>query len=393
MAGPLHGLKVLDFTTLLPGPFATMMLADLGADVLRVEAPNRPDLIRIMPPFDGDVSAAHALVNRGKRAIALDMKTPMGADVVKRLVKTYDVVIEQFRPGVMDRLGVGYDTLKAVNPRVIYCSLTGYGQSGPMKDRAGHDLNYLAIAGILSVSGRKSAGPVPGGIQIADVGCGSYNSVVSILSAYIHRLRTEEGQYIDVSMTDGAVGYMSLLAASAFLESKDPEREGGLLNGGGFYDCYESKDGEYMSVGSIEPQFWNDFCKAMDHPEWVNKQMLPDKQMEEFKEEMRSEFRAKTRDEWTEIFSAYDACVEPVLKVSEMLEHPHVKERSMIVDMPKPDGTTQRQVGSPFKFSSTSPEIRHIGVPLGEHNVDVLREVGYSDNEIEELKGSGLFGK
>ncbi len=393
MAGPLRGVKVLDFTTLLPGPFATMMLADLGADVLRVEAPGRPDLMRVMPPFDGKLSAGHCLVNRGKRSIALDMKNPKGAEVVKRLVQTYDVVIEQFRPGVMKRLGVDYETLCAANPRVIYCSLTGYGQTGPMKDRAGHDINYLATAGLLSVSGRKETGPVPEGIQIADVGCGSYNTVVSVLAALIHRQNTGEGQYSDVSMTDGALAYMSIAAIPTFILGKDVQREGEFLNGGGFYDCYETKDGEYMSVGSIEPQFWKDFCDAMGHPEWLNKQMLLGKPGEAFKAEIRAEFKKKTRDEWTELFNKRDACVEPVLSMSEAVAHPQNTARGMFIDMPKPDGSTQRQVGSPFKLSKTPPEVRHVGVPLGEHTVEALKEVGYGDSEIEELKASGLFGK
>ncbi|MCA9773427.1 MAG: CoA transferase, partial [Myxococcales bacterium] len=187
MPGPLAGIKILDFTTLLPGPFGTMLLADLGADVLRVEAPNRPDMMRLVPPYDGDIGAAHGALGRNKRSLGLDLKKPGAADIVKRLARTYDVVVEQFRPGVMERLGVGYEDLKAANPRVIYCSITGYGQTGPFRERAGHDNNYLSIGGVAGFSGRREDGPVPQGVQIADVGGGGQGAAISILAAYIHR--------------------------------------------------------------------------------------------------------------------------------------------------------------------------------------------------------------
>ncbi|MFQ5421479.1 MAG: CaiB/BaiF CoA transferase family protein, partial [Anaerolineae bacterium] len=196
----LSSLKILDFTTLLPGPFATMMLADLGADVVRVEAPHRADMVRLMPPFDGDISAWHGVLNRNKRSLALDLKQPGAADIIKRLAQTYDIVVEQFRPGVMDRLGIGYDALKAANPRLIYVAITGYGQTGPLKDRAGHDNNYLALSGVMSHSGRRGQGPPPLGVQIADVGGGSLGAMVGLLTAVIHRHVTGEGQQVDISM-------------------------------------------------------------------------------------------------------------------------------------------------------------------------------------------------
>lgn len=194
MPGPLQGLKVLDFSGLLPGPFASLILADLGADVLRVEAPSRPDMVRLMPPYATDgTSAAHGYLNRSKRSIAIDLKKPEGLDIVKQLIAEYDIVIEQFRPGVMDRLGAGYEALKAINPKVIYCSITGYGQTGPYKDRAGHDMNYLAIAGVIGYNGRQASGPAPMAVQVADIAGGSCHAVIGLLAAVIHRQGTGRG--------------------------------------------------------------------------------------------------------------------------------------------------------------------------------------------------------
>ncbi len=392
MPPPLRGLKILDFTRLLPGPFGTMMLADLGAEVLRVEPPNFPDMIRMRPPFDGPLSGAHCLLNRGKSSIALNLKEPKGVKVVKRLVKEYDIVVEQFRPGVMERLGVGYEALRAENERLIYCSISGYGQDGPYANRAGHDVNYLSMAGIMSYSGRRNGGPVPMGVQIADLGCGGYNAVVSILAAALHRERTGEGQYIDISMTDGAILWGGMGAMCYLVGNEVMEREGDFLNGGTYYDCYETKDGQYMSVGSLEPQFFEALCKAIGREELIPKQMARGEEGQALKAELAAEFKKKTCDEWVKVFENVDACVEPVLNTKEMVEHPNTKGREMIVEVPKPDGSTQRQVGSPFKFSRTPPEICHVGVELGANTEEVLRKAGYSEEEIGQMRKAKVFG-
>jgi crotonobetainyl-CoA:carnitine CoA-transferase CaiB-like acyl-CoA transferase len=202
MQGPLASLKVLDFSTLLPGPFASLLLADMGAEVLRIESPTRPDLLRNLPPHDHGMSTGHAYLNRNKRSLALDLKQPQAVEVVKRLVAEYDIVLEQFRPGVMDRLGIGYDALKAINPRLIYVAITGYGQTGPLRERAGHDINYLALSGVASYTGRQGDGPLPLGVQVADVAGGSLHGVIGLLAAVVARQQTGQGQYVDVSMTD-----------------------------------------------------------------------------------------------------------------------------------------------------------------------------------------------
>ncbi|MCB8942301.1 MAG: CoA transferase [Ardenticatenaceae bacterium] len=387
--GPLSTLKILDFSTLLPGPFATMMLADMGAQVLRVEAPNRPDMVRLMPPFDEEGhSSWHALLNRSKRSLALDLKKPGATAVIKRLVREggYDIVLEQFRPGVMDRLGVGYEALTAVNPSLIYCSITGYGQTGPYKDRAGHDLNYLALAGVMSHTGRRAGGPQPPGVQVADVGGGSLGAVTGILAAVIHRLATGEGQMVDISMFDMSVAWHSHVVSAYLVGGTMPDYESWGLNGGGFYDCYGTKDGRYLSVGSLEPQFWRGFCTAMGRPDLVERgfEAVPG-QMEALKAEIGAVLREKTLAEWTAVFAEYDVCVEPVLTVPEMLQHPQTQARGMVVEVEMGNGRFQPQIASPYKFSRSQPEYKHTGVKTGEHSPEVLRELGYTEAEIAAL--------
>jgi crotonobetainyl-CoA:carnitine CoA-transferase CaiB-like acyl-CoA transferase len=386
MTAPLEGLKILDFTTLLPGPFGVMILADLGAEVLRVEAPNRPDLLKLMPPMDGDLSGPHRFINRNKQSIALDLKKPSACGVVKRLVSEYDIVVEQFRPGVMDKLGVGYEALAAANPQIIFCSITGYGQDGPYRDRAGHDNNYLSIAGVMSYCGREATGPVPSGLQIADQVCGGYNAVVAILAAVLHRQRTGEGQSIDIAMTDGAIALGGIAGTKCLITGESARREGEYLNGGIYYDYYRTSDGGYMSVGSLEPQF---FAALL---ETLGREDLNGADQPTIKSELAAEFARKTRAEWMEIFGRCDACVEPVLDVKESLEHPHIRARGMVVDVPRPDGTLQQQVASPFKFSRCAPVYRHGGVQAGAHTLEVVERLGYSQEEVEQLQEEGVFG-
>jgi len=395
MPGPLTGVKILDFSALLPGPFATMMMADLGADVLKVESPQRPDLLRFAPPFDRGESACHHALNRNKRSIAIDLKNPEGPGIVRRLVKTYDVLLEQFRPGVMERLGLAYEALRAENERLIYCSLTGYGQTGPYRDRAGHDMNYLSIAGVMSYCGRRETGPVPQGVQIADIGCGSYNAVVGILSAIVHLTRTGQGQHVDISMTDGAISWSTFHAVRSLVGGENPGPETEYLNGGSFYDYYRTRDGRYMSVGSIEPKFFASLCTGIGREDLIDKVPLEHKGGEawrEIKEAIAAAFEEKTQAEWIEVFAELDACVEPVLTIEEMSRHPHTAARNMVVSVPGPDNTTQRQIGSPFKFSSTEAAYRHQGSKLGEHTDEALAESGFTEDEIRSLREQGALG-
>lgn len=392
MSGPLSSLKVLDFSGLLPGPFGTMLLADMGAEVLRVESPTRPDLLRVMPPHDAGVSTAHAFLNRSKRGIAVDLKKPEGVELIKQLVADYDIVVEQFRPGVMDRLGVGYEALKAINPKLIYCSITGYGQTGPYKDRAGHDMNYLAIAGVLGYNGRKASGPAPVSVQIADVAGGSCHSVMGILAAVIHRQQTGEGQFVDISMTDAAFTLHALTAPPALVAGIQPEMEGTQLNGGSFYDCYETADGRWFSVGGLEPQFFMAFCAALGRPELAPLGMVMGNPevVAQLKGEIRAEMKKKTYAEWSAVFAGIDSCTEPVLSFAEACEHPHIQARNLIVEVPRPDGTMQKQLGSAIKFSATPPSYQFIGADIGAHTDEVLRALGYGDAQIAALRQSGV---
>ncbi|MEG1433295.1 CaiB/BaiF CoA transferase family protein [Eubacterium sp.] len=393
--GALSDLKVLDFTTLLPGPYATLMLADLGAQVLKIASGSRPDIVADYPPMVADtgISANQAWLGRNKRSMFLNLKAPEAVDMVKQLIMEYDIVIEQFRPGVMDRLGLGYGDLKAVNPRLIYCSLTGYGQDGPLSHRAGHDINYLARSGNMAYSGRETTGPVLTNMQIADLAVGSMNSVVGILAAVHHRTVTGEGQWVDVAMYDGLIPFNAMDGAAFLSSGERPTREGTRLNGGCLYDFYETADGEYMSVGALEPQFWAGFCACIGRPDWVEKTVWPE-DVEAVKAEARAIFRTKTQKEWQAIFDPADVCVEPVLSLPDaLLTDAHVQARRMVVDVPMPEHPEVRikQLGCPIKLSACPVSYTEGGRALGAETQAVLKELGYSETEIEDFTAKGVF--
>lgn len=390
--GSLDDLKILDFSTLLPGPYATLMLADMGAEVLKISSASRPDIVLDYPPFIGDtgVSASQAWLGRNKKTMFLNLKTGEGKAVVKELVKEYDIVLEQFRPGVMEKLGLGYEDLKAVNPKLIYCSLTGYGQTGPLRDAAGHDINYMSRSGIISQAGRRESGPSLMNFQIADIAVGSMNSVIGILAAVNYRKNTGKGQYIDVAMMDGCVPFNSLDGAGFLVSGKEPKREGKRLNGGCIYDFYETKDGEYLSVGSLEPQFWSRFCTAIGREDLIEGTVYPPN-IDEVKAEIRGILKTKTRDEWVEVFSHYDACVQPVLNLKEaLLEDEQVKEREMVVDVKLPlhEDVSVKQLATAVKLSECPCEYKFAGYPTGYHTKEVIEQLGM---DYAELKAKGVF--
>ena len=361
----LSGLKILDFTSLTPGPFATLALADMGADVLKFVSSKRPDHTETMGPFlpGTNISSGTAYLGRNKKVLTLNLKDSRARGVIYELVKGYDIVIEQNRPGVMDRLGLGYEQLKEINPAVIYCSLTGYGQDGPLSNRPGHDINYLALSGISSYSGRRGIGPEPSGIFLGDIASGSNNSVIGILAAVIYRQRTGKGQLIDISMTDGLVAFNNKQSAAYLVDGTEPKREGLYYNGAGVYDYYETKDGEYISVGVIEPKFVKALFNGLGRPDlanWDSKAIVT----ASLKEEIRNIFRQKTRGEWEKIFRDVEACFEPVLSLGEALNSPQARARGLVVDVPGPKGISCKQVGFPIKFSESQPAYRHIGKPL-----------------------------
>lgn len=387
--GLLSTLGVLDFSALIPGPFATLTLADLGADVIHVESPSRPDLMRFFPPVKEGRSAAHAHLNRSKRALGLDLKHPGAPDVVKRLLATHDIVVEQFRPGVMDKLGLGYDELCRANPGVIYCSISGYGQTGPYRGRAGHDINYLSVAGVVSYNGRKSTGPGPMNLQVADIAGGSYHAVMSILAAVIHRQHTGQGQYIDVSLTDTAFSMQATTLANAIENKADPELEGDIFNGGTFYDCYETRDGRFLSVAGIEPHFFTRLCDTLGFPELAVHALAPDPKVQAMvKHRIREAVKSRSLAHWTTVFKDVDACVEPVSSLTGALDHPQLRAREVVVTVPDKEGTC-RQAGFPVKFSGFTPEYRFAGADIGAHTLEILRECGFSEDEAGRLVREG----
>ena len=387
MLGPLASLKVLDFSTLLPGPFASLLLADMGAEVLRIESPTRMDLLRVLPPHDQGVSASHAYLNRNKRSLALDLKQPEALAVIKQLLQDYDIVLEQFRPGVMDRLGLGYEALKAINPKLIYVSITGYGQTGPYAHRAGHDINYLALAGLASYTGRADNGPLPLGMQVADVAGGSLHGVIGLLAAVIARQQSGVGQHLDVSMTDCAFSLNAMAGAGYLACGDEPGREDQMLNGGSFYDYYRSRDGRWLSVGSLEPPFMKQLCTALGLEELATLGLSPQPaQRKKLKDALQTEFEKHDFAELCALFAELDACVEPVLTLGEAVRHPQLQARELVTDVPRGDGTSQAQVACPLKFSDGLPEPRHIGAALGQHTDQVLGELGMSAERIAELR-------
>ena len=391
--GALTGLKILDFSTLLPGPYATLVMADMGAEVISIAAPGRKDILTEWPPvIEGTgVTAVSAWIRRNKKTICLDLKTPAGVEAVRRLVRDegYDIILEQFRPGVMQKLGLGYEALRKLNPRLIYCSLTGYGQTGPMAMRAGHDINYLSRAGNMSQAGRRETGPVLTNVQIADVAAGSMNSVISILAAVHYRDETGEGQYIDVAMMDGVVPFNGMDGAAYLGGGQLPGREAHLLNGGTVYDFYETADGRYMSVGSLEPKFFADLCKGLGLEGEPGADLRLDS--EETKRMVREAFRTRTMEEWCEVFSELDACVEPVLTLEEAKNDEQILQRRMMPEVPLPEElpgpSAVRQPGCPLKLSACPPEYRHTGYPTGYHTQEILGQLGFSKSQIKEAGG------
>jgi alpha-methylacyl-CoA racemase len=389
---PLKGLKILDFTTLLPGPYATQLLADMGADVLRIEATKRPDLLKLMPPMIGKVSAAHASINRNKKSLALDLKHEKAKEIIHTLIAEYDIIIEQFRPGVMARLGFDYDKLKSIQPKLIYCSITGYGQTGPLKNKAGHDINYLALSGLASYSGRKDTGPVLSGTQIADIAGGSHHAVMSILAAVIQRTQTGDGQYLDISMSDAAFALNTMFAANALANEKDPSYGSEMLNGGFFYDYYETADKRYLSIGSLEPVFAIGLIKHLGLENLMPK--ISDQRpatQEQLKEAISQKIIQKSLEAWQEEFKALDVCVEPVLTINEAAQHPHFTSRQMLCESLDENGKMIKQINTALPFKSDSHYLA--GVSLGKHSRQVLENFSFSSEDIQNLIDTGCISE
>lgn len=388
----LAGVRILDLSRLLPGPFCSMLLADFGADVIKVEEPRRGDYIRAWHPRIGNNSGFHVVLNRNKRSLTLNLRTLEGKEIFRQLIGNADVVLEGFRPGVMERLGVGYDSLRAINPRLIYCALSGFGSRGPRCLRAGHDINYLALAGILSYSGREGQ-PTLAGVPIADLGGGGLLAAFSILMALLVRERQGAGQYLDVSMVDGSLTWNCLRWGKFLADGSVPRPGDDVLNHGfACYNLYETQDGRYMSLGALEPQFWEAFCAAVGHPEWSRAPYFePGPHQESLKEAVAELFRQHTQAEWTAHFAGYDnCCCEPVLNLQEVMDDSHIRSRQMVVDLVHESWGAYRQLGIAPKFSRTPGRLLSHAPELGEHTAAILAELGYSPEQVDQFRRQGV---
>jgi alpha-methylacyl-CoA racemase len=388
----LAPLRVLDLSRLLPGGFCSLLLADFGADVVKVEDTGMGDYIRWSPPaFEGaEETAKGALflsLNRGKRSIRVDLKTDAGRDVLLRLVRDADVLLESFRPGVMDRLGVGPDRLRQENKRLVYCSITGYGLTGPNVHRSGHDMNYLGLNGVLALSGDQDGPPIQAGAQIADLGGGALMGAFGILAALRERDRSGEGQLVDVSMFDGALSWLAMVAARVFAAGEQPRRGSELLSGSLLcYRPYRCADG-WVTLGALEPKFFAAWCHGVQRPDLVEHQF--ERPGSAAHAEVEQIFLARTRDEWAAFADAHDCCLEPVLEVEEALASELVRAREMIIEFDQPGAGRVKGLGFPVKLSRTPGQVRSGGPALGEHTEQVLLEAGFSPDEVAGLIDAG----
>lgn len=393
MAGPLTGMKILDLSRLLPGPYCSLMLGDLGAEILKIEDPKLGDYMRWWGPRVNKQSAFFLMVNRNKKSMKLNLKTDWGRDIFFRLVRQHDVLLEGFRPGVMERLGLGYEALKEENPGLIYCAITGYGHTGPYRDRAGHDLNYLSLAGVLGTIGPKGGPPVIPGVQIADIGGGAMLAALGILAAYIARQETGKGQFIDVSMLDGSFAWLTVPLGKTLADGEDPKPGDSFLTGRyACYRIYETKDGRHMGLGALEPQFWEAFCKLVNREDLVGYQFAEGEKQTHLISEVSGIFKEKTRQEWIGFLKDTDCCCEPVNSVSEALMDSQLLAREMILEADHPTEGRLKQIGIPVKFSETPGSLRLAPPNHGEHTQEILKGLGYEDEEIGRMEEEGVIG-
>jgi crotonobetainyl-CoA:carnitine CoA-transferase CaiB-like acyl-CoA transferase len=390
---PLADVKVLDLSRLLPGGFCSLLLADFGAEVLKVEDTGMGDYVRWAPPYyegadDSAKSALYLALNRGKRSVRVNLKEERGREVLLRLAREHDVLLESFRPGVLDRLGVGYERLREENPGLVYCAISGYGQTGPFRERSGHDMNYLGLVGLLGLTGERDGPPVQAAGQIADLGGGALMAAFGILAALRERDRSGEGQFVDVSMADGALSWLAMVAAQYFADGVVPRR-GGLPLAGSLicYRPYACSDG-YVTLGALEPKFWQAWCRGVGREDLIEKQF--ESPGSDAHAEVERVFLDRTRAEWTEFAAHNDCCLEPVLDLDEALDSELVRAREMVVELDQP-GAEQpvRQLGVPVKLSRTPGGVHTPAPALGENTREVLEALGYSPDDAAALEQDG----
>lgn len=361
LSHPLLGLRVLDLSRLLPGPYCTFLLAQAGAEVIKVESPLAGDYLRLAPDELGFAPVFDSL-NAGKLSLALNFRAPQGRELMLRLVRDADVFLEQFRPGAAERWGLGYEALRAINPRLVYCSLSGYGQAGPYRDRAGHDLNYITLGGLLSLNRAEAEAPHIPPTPIADM-AGGMLATISILSALVGRERTGEGAYLDVALTDAALSWAEPLAAAVM---GNPALNARLPLGGGLpcYNVYAAADGKFFTLAALEPHFWAAFCNTLGREDFLPRATDP-----QLKPELDAIFRTRTQAEWLEAFNGVEACLEPVLPLAEARQHPQVQQRRTALGL--------------------SDQNR--AAPMGAHTREILERLGVSEAELVALEAAGVI--
>jgi crotonobetainyl-CoA:carnitine CoA-transferase CaiB-like acyl-CoA transferase len=381
----LEDITVIDLTQLLPGPFCTQVLADFGANIIKIEGPSG-DFARVLGTKIKKESGPFMMLNRNKRSAVINIKEVKGRDVFFRLIKQADVVIESFRPGVMDKLGLGYEEVVKINERIIYCSISGYGQTGPYRDRPSHDITCISIAGILGITGVKGSKPIIPGGQIADITSGLLG-VVGIMFALWAREKTKKGQHIDIAMMDSAVAWLPLVLGEYLSRKTEPKRGQELLNGGyACYNVYETSDNRYMSLGALEVHFWETFCREIGQESFIAKQFANKPTQAEMTAKIQGVFSRKTQEEWTVFFQDKNVPCEPVLSLEGVFSHPQVLDRGMILDVTHRTEGKIKQLGIPIKMSMTPGQIRMSAPRLGEHTEEILKEFGLTTEEIGQLK-------
>jgi len=388
----LEGVKVIDLTRLLPGALCSMMLADMGAEVLKVEDTSKGDYMRWMKPMVKELSYYFLITNRNKRSIKLNLKEEEGREIFLKLARDYDVVLDGFRPGVMDRLGLGYETLAGVNQKIIYCAISGFGMDGPYRDKVGHDINYIGIAGILNGTGTPDGGAAIPSVQLGDIGVGSMMSVVGVLAGLREQQRTGKGINIDISMLDGLLFYMHLVMAEYFADGKLPVRGDDALTGKfPCYHIYKTKDDRYMAVGNLEDKFWEVMCDVIERPDLIEFQYATGEKRDKVVSELNKIFSQKTMVEWSELFQDRDTCVSQVNDPKDVTEDPHIRHRGIFFEMDHPTEGKIKQIRLPIKFQGLDARADIPAPAYGQHTEEVLRGLGYSVDEINQLAGNGVI--
>jgi crotonobetainyl-CoA:carnitine CoA-transferase CaiB-like acyl-CoA transferase len=386
----LDGLHVLDVSRLLPGPLCTMILGDLGADVVKVEQPEIGDYARFAPPLIGDTGSAFLMLNRNKRSITLNLKNAEAKEILHKLATKADVFVESYQPGVAERLGVGYPAIRKVNEHIIYCSISGYGQTGPYRDLVGHDLNYAAYSGAIGATGLKGGPPVIPAVQIADIQSAIY-AAVAITAALYRREKTGEGEFIDVSLMDTAVASMIMPLSFHFAGASTERGESFLSGGAPFYNVYETKDRRFISIASLEPKFWVELCNALGVEEYQDQQIVSAEVSQQIRADLAEKFREKKRDEWVKILNEREIPCAPVYDVSEVPADPQVRARKMIFEMETEAFGKLNQLATPIRISHNPLVVRSGPPKLGQHTLEILRGLGYSTKDVERLKTEGAI--